>query len=337
MKIAVFEAEKWERRSFEALQDEHEITFSDERLTEENADRFADAEILSTFIYSDLGEGVLKKFEKLELIAVRATGFDHVDTEHCEQQGITVANVPTYGDNTVAEYVFALLLAIGRNVVKAANRTSRGEFSHRGLRGFDLKGKTIGVIGTGDIGANVIPIAQGFGMEVIAFDVEPREELAKEYGFPYLPMEEVLARADVITLHVPLNDETHHLIDKEQFDRMKDGAVLINTARGSVVRAEALAEALMNGKVAAAGLDVLPAEPVVREEAELLRSVYEKEHDLETLLADHVLLRLRNVIVTPHIAFNTREAVQRILDTTVANIDGFMRGELENVASGRGD
>lgn len=334
MKIAVFEAEQWERESFEPLQEEHEVTFSEERLTDENARDYADAEIVSTFIYSDLSASVLTEFENLKLIATRSTGSDHVDAEHCEEQGITVATVPTYGDNTVAEHVFALLLAISRNVVEAANRTSRGEFSQRGLRGFDLREKTLGIIGTGDIGAHVIRIAQGFGMKVVAFDVEPRDELSERYDFPYLPMEEVLATSDVITLHVPLNDETRHLIDGAAFEQMKDGVVLINTARGSVVDVEALAEALLSGKVAAAGLDVLPAEPVVREEAELLRSAYEHEHDLEVLLANHVLLRMRNVVVTPHTAFNTREAVERILDSTVENIKGFVKGEPENVVVG---
>jgi D-lactate dehydrogenase len=157
MRIGIFEVEPWERESFEALQEEHEIRFSGERLTADNADEFADAEIVSTFIYSDLSEAVLRKLEKLELVATRSTGIDHVDAEFCKQQGITVANVPTYGDSTVAEHVFALLLAVGRHIVEAANRTSRGDFSLKGLRGFDLRGTTLGLIGTGSIGAQVIP------------------------------------------------------------------------------------------------------------------------------------------------------------------------------------
>jgi len=146
-------------------------------------------------------------------------------------------------------------------------------------------------------------------------------------------MEEVLANADIVTLHVPANPKTHHLISTEQFEQMQDGVILINTSRGAVLDVDALVAALAEGKVAAAGLDVLPEEPVMREEAELLRSVYHKEHNLETLLADHVLLRLRNVYITPHSAFNTREAVQRILETTVGNIEAFIQDEPQNIVA----
>jgi D-lactate dehydrogenase len=170
-------------------------------------------------------------------------------------------------------------------------------------------------------------------MEVVAFDVKPREDLASRLGFRYAGMEEVLSTADIITLHVPANEKTHHLLSSEQFDMMKQGTILINTSRGSVVDIQALLRALAEEKVAAAGLDVLPEEPAMREEAELLRSVFRKQYNLDTLLADHVLLRLRNVIITPHSAFNTREAIQRILDVTVDNLVAFVRGEPQNVVS----
>jgi D-lactate dehydrogenase len=335
MRIVVFEVEEWERDAFETLEENHDIDFTTEALTAETAEKHADAEIISTFIYSELDADVLKQFRNLHLIATRSTGFDHIDLDYCEQNGVTICNVPTYGENTVAEHVFGLLLTISHNIFEALERTAKGDFSMKGLRGFDLRGKTLGVIGTGHIGQCVIEIARGFGMEVLAYDVKPREELASELNFRYADLKKVLSEADVITLHVPASKATHHLLSDDEFEHMKQDVVLINTARGSVIDVQALVRALADGKVRAAGLDVLPEEPVIREEAELLRSVFREEHDLRALLADHVLLRLRNVYITPHSAFNTREAVQRILDTTVENIRGFVRDEAQNVVHGK--
>ena len=242
-----------------------------------------------------------------------------------------VSNIPSYGDNTVAEHVFALLLGISRHMVESIERTRRGDFSQQGLRGFDLEGKAIGVIGVGNIGKCVIRMAKGFGMEVLAFDIRQDRNLEESLGFRYAELDTLLSYSDIITLHVPATKSTENFISREQFERMKDGVILINTARGSVLDVQALVRALSEGKVAAAGLDVLPEEPVIREETELLRAVYRKENDLEALLADCALLRLHNVFITPHNAFNTREAVQRILDATVENIAGFLRGEPRNV------
>lgn len=334
MKTAIFEVEPWEADTFSDLSNDHEVLCVEEPLTVENAQQFADVQVISTFIYSSLDSEVLEQLPHLKYIATRSTGFDHIDAQYCEDQGLLVSNVPSYGENTVAEHTFGLLLNISHRLTEAVDRTRKGDFSPEGLQGFDLRGKTFGVVGTGTIGEYVIGIARGFQMEVVAFDVKPQPELAEKLGFRYASLEDVLAAADIVTLHVPANPKTHHLIGKAQFDQMKDGVVLINTSRGSVIDVDALIEALAEGKVAAAGLDVLPEEPTMREEAELLRSVYRKQHNLDTLLADHVLLRLRNVIITPHSAFNTREAVQRILDTTADNIAQFVAGDPQNVVVG---
>ena len=335
MKIIIFEVEDWERQAFESLQGEHRIVFVAGPLTGENAESYADAEALSPFIYSDLSVNVLRHMTRLKLIATRSTGFDHIDLEYCKENSITVCNVPVYGDNTVAEHVFTLLLAISHKMITAVDRTRRGDFSLKGLQGFDLFGKTLGVIGTGSIGKCVIEIAKGFRMNVLATDVMPDEDLASRLGFRYVEMDELLSSSDIITLHVPSNEKTRNLISSDEFARMKEGVVLINTARGDVLDIKALAKVIGEGKVAAAGLDVLPEEGGIREEAELLRSVYDKKHDLETMLLNHILLRLRNVIITPHSAFNTREAVDRILSTTVGNIASFTRGKPENVISAK--
>lgn len=331
MKIIVFEVEDWEREAFVSLYAEHQIEFVAGPMNRENAEAYSQAEVVSPFIYSDLSADVLRHLGRLKLIATRSTGFDHIDLEYCDANNITVCNVPVYGDNTVAEHVFALLLAISRKMIAAVDRTRKGDFSLKGLQGFDLFGKTLGVIGTGSIGRCVIEIAKGFRMEVLASDVRPDEGLASRLGFRYVEMHELLGSSDIVTLHVPSNENTRNLISSDEFSRMKEGVILINTSRGDVLDIKALAKAIGEGKVAAAGLDVLPEEGGIREEAELLRSVYDKKHDLETMLLNHILLRLRNVIITPHSAFNTREAVERILSTTVGNIASFTRGESENV------
>ena len=274
---------------------------------------------------------MLAQLPRLRLIATRSTGYDHIDMAWCKEHGVKVANVPTYGENTVAEHVFALLLTISHRLREAMERARSGRFSPQGLEGFDLQGKTIGVIGTGNIGRHVIRIARGFGMDVIAFDVKPDKALASDGGVRYASMDELLAAADVITLHVPALPQTEHLLDAAAFARMKQGAVVINTARGNIIDSRALIEALRSGKIAAAGLDVLPDEPLIREEAELISSIYENRHDIRELVADHILLTMPNVAVTPHSAFNTREAIQRITTTTVANIVAFLDGRPINL------
>ena len=330
MDIVIFEAEPWEEETFASLQEAHRVEFTEAPLTERNVESYADADAISTFIYSNLDREILSQFENLELVATRSTGYDHIALDYCREHGVTICNVPTYGSNTVAEHVFALLLALSHKIIDAVDRTRRGDFSLKNLRGFDLRQKTLGVIGTGEIGRCVIEIAAGFHMDVLAYDVNPDEEAAGELGFEYTSLDDLLSRSDVVSLHVPLNDETRHLLSYDEFDQMKDGAILINTARGDIVHTKALLRALSDGSVAAAGLDVLPEEPTIREEAELLRSIFREEHDLENLLADHVLLRMRNVIITPHSAFNTREAVERILETTVDNIAAYAAGEPRN-------
>jgi D-lactate dehydrogenase len=209
-------------------------------------------------------------------------------------------------------------------------RARSGWFSPEGLEGFDLQGKTLGVIGTGNIGRHVIRIARGFLMEVVASDIHPDPELEADLGFRYVGFDELLSRSDIISLHVPASPGTHHLIGADAFRRMKRGAVIINTARGGVVDVIALVHALRTGQVAAAGLDVLPDEPLIREEAELISSAFAGQHDLRNLVAGHVLLQMPKVIVTPHSAFNTREAMARIIATTVDNIEAFSAGHPRN-------
>lgn len=333
MRIVLFEMEPWEHEVFQDLQDGNDVVGVAGPLTRHNVRTFEDTQVLSVFTFSDVSADVLRHMPDLRMISTRSTGYDHIDMDYCAQHDIVVSNVPAYGCDTVAEHVFALLLGLSHHIVDAANRTRMGDFAQAGLQGFDLHGKTFGVLGTGDIGRCVIRIAKGFGMGVIAYDVRPDANAARKLGFMYVELDELWARSDAISIHVPAIPATENMVSSAAFDKMKDGVVLINTARGSIVDTQALVRALAEKKVAAAGLDVLAEEPTIREEAELLRSVYAPTGDVGTLLASQVLLRLPNVIVTPHSGFNTREAVHRLLMTTLGNIDAFLGGHPVNVVN----
>ena len=330
MKIAVFEAEDRERSAFEKLRAKHNVVFVSEPLKAGQI-QHPDADIITTFIYSELGRDVIDQFPDLRLIATRSTGFEHIDAICCAERGIAICNVPVYGSSTVAEHVFALLLSISHRMPEAIARAQRGHFSPFGLQGFDLAGKTFGVVGTGSIGRHVIQIAKGFEMNVIAFDVRPDEALAEKLGFRNVSFDELLAASDIVSLHVPSMPQTHHLLREETIAKMKTGAVIINVSRGDLIETSALIHALTTGKITAAGLDVLPDEPMIREEAQLINSIFGNENELRTLVANHILLRLRNVVITPHSAFNTKEAVDRIVGTTVDNIAAYINGSPQNV------
>lgn len=332
MKITLFEIQEWEKPTFDTLAEKHDITFVSEGLDEENAADYADSEIVSVFVHSEVNGQALEQLENLKAIATRSTGFDHIDMGTCRERDIKVAYVPGYGENTVASHTMGLLLNIAHRISDGIDRTRKGDFSNQGLRGFDVDGKTIGVIGaSGGIGRHVVRMAKGLGMKVLGQDIEEDADFAKEMEFEYVWLEDLCARSEVVTLHVPHNEATHHLIGSEQFEQMREGVIFLNTARGGLVDERALLKALASGKVAAAGIDVIKAEPQIREEAELLRIVLEDEEKWGTLLANETLLRMRNVYVTPHNAFNTEEAIQRILNITLENIEGFIDDKAEHL------
>lgn len=291
--------------------------------------------VLSVFINSRVDAGVFDRMPNLKLISTRSTGYDHIDLQEAKRRGILVCNVPTYGENTVAEHTFALILSLSRNLRKAYFKTRDGDFSLEGLMGFDLKGKVLGVIGTGHIGLHVIRMAKGFGLEVLAYDVKENHFIADMLGFSYVPLEELLAKSDIVSLHLPYMKATHHLMNKDNMSKMKRGAILVNTARGGLVETAALVQALDQGILAGAGLDVLEGEELILEEKRLLETT-EHQADWEKLqltLKNHILLHRDNVIYTPHMAFYSKEAVMRILDTTLNNIRCFLAGAPENLVS----
>src|SRR5579862_3680190 len=331
MKLAFLELQPWEEKYLRGRVDgTHEIIALSGVLEDKHLAEIADAEILSPFIYSKLTATRLAKLPQLKMITTRSTGFDHIDMAECDRRGITVCNVPFYGENTVAEHTFALILALSRKVHEAFVRVHAGNFSLDGLRGFDLKGKTIGVVGAGRIGLHVIRIARGFGMKVLAFDVKRDDFWAEVLGFEYAALDEVLARSDIITLHAPHNRHTHHLINCENIHQIKHGAVLINTARGGLVDTNALLQALDEGILAGAGLDVLEGEESIYEESALLGHPVNPEK-LRVALQNHLILKKPNVVFTPHNAFNSREALERILETTAENIAAFIANAPRNV------
>jgi D-lactate dehydrogenase len=330
MKVIFFEMADTDKSAIATLAGNSSVLCESAALTRENARAFPDAEIVSTALDSSLVVEVMDEFAHLKLIATRSTGFDHIDLDYCRKRGVGVCNVPVYGDSTVAEHAFALLLALSRNVVDSVEATRRGDFSLSTQRGFELHDKTIGIIGAGHIGLRAIEIARGFGMKVLAYDLYPRPERAEALGFRYAGLEEIYAAADVLSLHVPETPETDGMISDHEFARMKDGVVLINTARGDLVNVTALIRALSSGKVGAAGLDVLPREALIRHESAIFRKGAATPAGLPEAFADHALLRFPNVIVTPHNAYNTKEALQRIITTTVENIAAFMVGRTSN-------
>ena len=329
-KIAFFEIEEWEKPYIKDKLKSHKLYFFDSALDEINADKIKDADIISVFIYSKVNKKILEKLENLKLIVTRSTGFDHIDLKECKRRNIIACNVPFYGENTVAEHTFALILSLTRKVPKAWEKTRKLDFSSEGLRGTDLRGKTIGVIGVGSIGKHVIRIANGFEMDVIAFDPFKDKKLEKELNFKYTSLDSLLKNSDIITLHCPYNKNTHHLINKNNIKKIKKGALLINTARGSLIETDALVKALDSGILSGAGLDVLEEECFVNEDKEVMSKHFPKECDLKIIIENHILAKRDNVIVTPHNAFNSIEALQRILDTTIGNIKCFLKGKAVN-------
>lgn len=329
-RVAFFEIEPWEQAYIEEhLDGQFEFAFFSDPLTIDTVGLAKGFDVVSPFIYSDINKSVIEQLPDLKMIATRSTGFDHIDLRTCADRGIEVSNVPSYGENTVAEHTFALILALSRKILPSAERTRRGNFDLEGLRGFDLKGKTIGVVGAGHIGQHVIRMAHGFEMDVVVFDVRRNEVLAKNLGFRYEDLDELLRISDVVSLHAPYNPHTHHMINRRNIHRMKRGAILLNTSRGGLVETAALVEGLQSGILSGVGLDVLEEEGLIKEERQLLSHEYSHEK-LRIALETHLLLFRDDAIITPHNAFNSTEAVQRILETTMANIKAFMEGQPQN-------
>ena len=326
MKVAFFELEGWEKPLIESTLKGFEIICLDEEpLTEEKIEIVRDVEILSVFIYSKITKEVIDSLPKLRLITTRSTGFDHIDTAYAGRKGIPVCNVPDYGMETVAEYTLMLMLSLLRKLKPTLERTCKGIFQKDGLRGYDLEGKTVGIVGTGRIGGRLVKLLSGFDVTILAHDIREREDLVRDFKVKYVSLEELLRNSDIVTLHVPYIPETHHMINSKNIGFMKKGSYLINTSRGSVVETVAVAKALREGILAGVAMDTFEGEEVWMEE-ELILAKPEKSISPELLknaLETFYLSHSENVILTPHNAYNTFEAIMRILKTTLKNILTF--------------
>lgn len=324
-RIAFFGVKSWERETIEReiinLDSTGVGIFSKE--LHEDITLAKKYDVVSVFVYSKLDKKVLDQLPNLKMVATRSTGMDHIDIDECKKRKIDVLNVPSYGENTVAEYTIALMLTVAKRIVPAHQSVEDGEFSPEGLTGIDIFGKTLGIVGVGRIGQNVIRIAKGLGMKVIAVERIPDPTKAKKLGFKYVTLDECLSQCDILTLHVPATPETRHLVNLKNIKLMKKGSILINTSRGKVVKTEAIIWALANNILWGAGLDVTEDEDMV-ESIAMVSSTRPTKDDLQEVLSYHLLRDRDDVVFTPHNAFNTKEAIGRIIGTTIENINKFI-------------
>lgn len=321
MRVAVFSTKPYDREYLNAANDrqEHSLEFFEARLTKASAPLARGFPTVCVFVNDVLDEAALTDLAEhgLKVIALRCAGFNNVDLTTADRLGIQVVRVPAYSPHAVAEHTVALLLALNRRIHRAFSRVREGNFSLSGLMGFDLHGKTAGIIGTGRIGILVAGILKGFGCEVLTYDVSDNPEV-EQIGAQSVTLNELLEKSDVISLHCPLTPETHHLINSESIDQMKRGVVLLNTSRGGIVDTDAVIAGLKNGHVGGLAIDV-----------------YEEEADLffedlsSQVIHDDVFARLLtfpNVLVTGHQAFFTKEAMEQIAATTLSNITEIESG-----------
>ncbi len=323
MRVAVFDTHRFERDTFRTANERfgHELTFFEPRLTRHTAPLAAGFGAVCSFVNDQLDADTLDALHAggVRLVALRSAGHNHVDFHAAKRLGLPVARVPAYSPYAVAEHAACLVLALNRKIHRASNRVRESNFSLDGLVGFDLHGKTVGIIGTGRIGAVMARIMHGFGCELLAHDVSPDGQLAERFGLTYVGLPELYQRSDVVSLHVPLSPQTHHLVGAEALAGMKRGVFVINTGRGALLDTGALIAALKSGHVGAAGLDVYEEEDGV-----FFRDLSDQ------VLQDDVLARLLtfpNVLVTSHQGFLTREALANIAETTLENVRAFEHGE----------
>ena len=318
MKTTIFSTHKFDKPSIEnANNGKHKLSFLEFRLTKETALLAEGSEAIALFSGDDASSEVLEILHKqgIKFIALRSAGFNHVDLEKAAELNMKVARVPAYSPYAIAEHTMALILALNRKLTKAHNRVRDQNFSLNGLTGFDLNGKTVGVIGTGKIGSVLVKILHGFGCNILVQDIIEDENLINSYGVHYTDCETICKQADIISLHVPLTASTKHLIDKKHIALMKSGVMLINTSRGGLVDTKAVIDGLKAKKIGYFGIDVYEEE----------EGLFFEDHS-EDILQDDVIARLmtfNNVLITSHQAFLTETALTNIAETTIRNLDCF--------------
>ncbi len=309
---------------------DHHVVYVEEAISLDNLHQ--DSEMISVFVSSKVTKEIIEQLPKLKVIACRSTGYNHIDLAAAADSGVTVINVPSYGEKTVAEYTFAMLLNVSRRISAATASIFAYDFDQEKLVGFDLHGKTLGIIGSGRIGQSTAQIAKGFGMEVIAYDPYPNNDKAAEVGFSYVSLMELAEQSDVVSLHSPYTGSNRHLINTDFLRHIKPSAILLNTARGELVDTQALITALKEKRLAGAALDVIEGEQLLQidEEMLLLRRAPAAPDILAESLYINILKRLPNVLITPHNAFNTIEAIGRINETSAGDMIKYWYGETPN-------
>ena len=327
-RIAFFDAKPYDRDSFNPVNEREfhdDIRYFKGHLTPDSVPLTRGTDVACIFVNDTANREVIRRLKEngVKLLALRCAGFNNVDLKAGEEAGLPVVRVPQYSPYAVAEHAVALMLSLNRKIHRAYWRTRDGNFSLHGLMGFDMYGKTAGIVGTGRIARELIRILKGFGMEVVANDLFPDPQYAAEAGIAYVPLDELYARADIVSLHCPLTDRTRYMIGDAAISRMKPGVILINTGRGQLIHTEALIDGLKEKKIGAAGLDVYEEE-----------AGYFYEDTSDRIMDDDVLARLlsfNNVVMTSHQGFFTREALDNIAHTTLQNINDFaVHRELRN-------
>ena len=333
MKIVYFDVESYEREFLDKNNDGKYTYFLDTNPLNDLApikSEYADADIISVFTTSRVNRKVLEQFKNLKLIALRSVGFNHIDLDYCKENSIAVENTPGYGNITVAEFALALLLDVCRKVTVSYSEYKNARVSPSNLIGTELCGKTVGIVGLGAIGAAFAKIANGLGMKILAYDKFEKEELKQSLGVVYTDFDTLLRKSDFISIHAPLTKENYHMFNEESFNKMKESAIIINTGRGELIDTQALFNALVNKKIAGAGLDVLENEQTMTDFDYMIGLNRLDKSILEQTIINSRLFQLDNVIITPHTAYNSKEAIQRILNTTMNNINEFVSGKLQN-------
>lgn len=329
MRMLMFDYRESEEEFFKHNQfSDIDITFIKEPLNEMSnlsEEQLSETDVISIFITSNLCENVLKKFKNLRIIATRSTGYNHIDVKYCSQNNIAVFNVEEYGQTSVAQYTFALILALVRNLFPAYYDIQKNIINHPDYEGRDLDKLTLGIIGCGSIGSSVAKIANSFGMNVLVHSYAKRNDVS-EFA-EYTTLEYVLRNSDIITLHLPYSTEVYHMLGENEFNMIKDGAYIVNTARGELINNVVLYENLISGKIKGAALDVFECEHIAIHSQNIIDEIKDANSKCVTsALVMQKLLGMENVIVTPHIAYNTQESIDTLLKTTFNNIRDYSKG-----------
>jgi len=321
MKVTVFSAHQFEIPFLNsANKQRYQLKFLDAYLSEDTATLAAGSDCIAIFSGDLASADVLRQLKNqgVRFIALGSAGFNHIDLEMAKKLGFKVANVPRYSPHAIAEHTVGLMLALNRKIVRADSRVKELNFSLDGLTGFDMNGKTVGIVGLGNIGKVLAKILHGFGCKLLGFDLQKDQKLVREYGLEYVTVDELCKSSDIISLHVPLNQDTHYLINEKRLNDMKTGVMLINTSRGGLVDTKAVIDAMKSGKIGFLGLDVYEEE----------KGLFFEDHS-EDILQDDVIARLltfKNALITSHQAFLTTNALEKIAETTIESISSWEDG-----------